>query len=129
MSAKTLERVLHVDDEADIREITKLALEAVGGMTVLSCASAEDALAKGAAFRPDVILLDIMMPVMDGMATLRALRCVDGLGDVPAVFMSAKVGPDEEEAMRALGAAGMVSKPFNPMTLADEVRAIVRRMG
>lgn len=129
MSEGTVERVLHVDDESDVREVTKLALEAVGGMTVLSCASAEDALAKGAAFRPDVILLDIMMPVMDGMATLRALRGVDGLGDVPAVFMSARVGPDEDEAVRALGAAGMVSKPFNPMTLADELRAIVRRLG
>ena len=129
MNAKSLERVLHVDDEADIREVAKLALEAVGGLTVLSCASADDAVGKAQAFRPDVILLDVMMPGTDGPATLKVLRGLDGLGDVPAIFMTAKAGADEQAALVAHGAIGVVAKPFDPMKLADEVRAIVLRVG
>ena len=129
MNARPLERVLHVDDEADIREVAKLALEAVGGFTVLSCASADDAAGKVRAFRPDVILLDVMMPGMDGPAALKMLRGLDGLGDVPAIFMTAKVGADEKATLIAHGAAGVVAKPFDPMTLADEVRAIVSKAG
>lgn len=129
MNARPVERVLHVDDEADIREVAKLALEAVGGFTVLSCASADEAAGKAQAFRPDVVLLDVMMPGMDGPATLKMLRGLDGLGDVPAIFMTAKAGTDERAALVAHGAVGVVSKPFDPMKLADDVRTIVSKAG
>lgn len=119
-----LARVLHVDDDADIREIARLALEAVGGLEVLSCASGTDALREGPGFRPDLILLDVMMPDLDGPATMQALRRLKELESVPAIFMTAKAGAEEKRDLLGLGAIGVLVKPFDPMTLAAQVRAI-----
>jgi two-component system OmpR family response regulator len=120
---KTLERVIYVDDEDDIREVALIALEDVGGLSVEAFSSGAALLAAGPV-PPDLILLDVMMPAMDGPAVLRALRQLPGFATVPAIFMTAKVHPLEINALLAEGAIGVVSKPFDPMQLADEIRRL-----
>ena len=122
-----LSKILYVEDEADIRQIAKLALEQVGGFTVELCASGEEALEKAAAHKPDMILLDVMMPGMDGPTTLQHLRTQETLADVPVAFLTAKVQPQEVLAFKEMGAMDVIAKPFDPMTLADQVRAIWER--
>jgi two-component system, OmpR family, response regulator len=119
-----LQRILYVEDEPDIQAVAKLALEMVGGFTVKLCSSGEEALREAAAFAPDMILLDVMMPGMDGPSTLRALREQAALAAVPVAFMTAKVQPQEVALYKSLGARDVIAKPFDPMTLADQVRAI-----
>jgi len=121
---KPLERVLLVEDEPDIQAVARLALEAVGGLQVEVCGSGEAALSAAPAFEPELVLLDVMMPGMDGPATLRALRSLPETARTPVVFMTAKVQPQEVAAFLALGAADVIPKPFDPMTLADTVRKI-----
>ena len=125
--ADKLEKVLYVEDEADIRAIAELALAKVGGFEVLICASGPEAIEKAAGFKPDIMLLDVMMPGMDGPSTLEALRALPGLGAVPAVFLTAKALPAEIARYKKLGARGTIAKPFDPMTLSDQVRAIWQR--
>lgn len=98
-----LERVLYVEDDPDIQTVAQLALEVVGGLTVKVCSSGEQALAEAEAFAPDMILLDVMMPGMDGPSTLAALRQRPALANVPVAFMTAKVQPHEVEQLIALG--------------------------
>ena len=124
MSSTPLERVLYVEDDPDIREVARLALEVVGGLTVLACESGEDALARLSGFRPDLLLLDVMMPGMDGPTLLGRLRETATGRDVPAIFMTAKMQPDEVAALEHIGAIGVIPKPFDPMRLTEEVRAI-----
>ena len=121
------QRILHVDDEPDIRDVTKLALEAVGGFTVESCASGAEAIHAARVFIPDVILLDVMMPEMDGPTTLKSMRTTPALADIPVVFMTAKAQSREIEHFKALGAVDVIVKPFDPMTLADTIREIWTR--
>ena len=120
----TLQRILYVEDEPDIQAVAKLALEMVGGFAVKVCSSGEEALREAEAFAPDMILLDVMMPGMDGPSTLKALRALPSLADVPVAFMTAKVQPAEVAHYRTLGARDVIAKPFDPMTLASQVRAI-----
>lgn len=120
-------RVLMVEDDADIRAIAHLSLTAVGGCIVAPCASGAEALAQATAFGPDLVLLDVMMPDMDGPTTLAALRKLPGMATVPVVFMTAKVQPQEVQAYRELGATDVVPKPFDPMTLPATLRAILDR--
>lgn len=120
----TLQRVLYVEDEPDIRTVAKLALEMVGGLQVKICASGEEALREAVAFAPDMLLLDVMMPGMDGPATLRNMRELPELMHVPVAFMTAKVQAAEVAEYKALGAKGVIPKPFDPMTLAAQVRAL-----
>ncbi len=124
MPETTLERILLVDDEADIRVITRLALEAIGGFTIDECTSGLEAPAAILRFAPQLVLMDVMMPGRDGPATLLALRADPALPRVPVIFMTAKVQTQEVEALRALGALGVIAKPFDPMTLAQTVRQI-----
>lgn len=125
--SQTLNKVLYVEDEDDIRTIAQLALEAVGGLTLKSCSSGEEAVQAAVSFAPDLILLDVMMPGMDGPSTLAALHKLDPLKDVPVIFMTAKVQPSEIAHYRSLGALDVIAKPFDPMTLADQVRAVWER--
>ena len=120
----TLQRVLYVEDEPDIQAVAKVALEVVGGFTVKVCSSGDEALREAVAFAPDLILLDVMMPGMDGPSTLKALRALPELADVPVAFMTAKVQPAEVAHYKSLGARDVISKPFDPMALAGQVRAI-----
>ena len=123
-TAGGLRRILFVEDDPDIQKVAKLALEAIGGFSVLTCDSGARALAAVTGFVPDLILLDVMMPGMDGPATLKALRQVPGAETIPAVFMTARVQPTEIAGYRALGAVDVIAKPFDPMRLADTVREI-----
>jgi CheY-like chemotaxis protein len=115
-------RILHVDDEPDIREVVELSLELNPAFTVKSCASGSDALAVAADWSPDLILCDVMMPVMDGPATLARLRQQPETAKIPVVFMTARAQPHEFEQFKALGATGVIAKPFDPLSLALSVR-------
>lgn len=119
-----LNKVLYVEDDPDIREIATLALEDVGGLTLKTCESGERALQEVDGFKPQIILLDVMMPNMDGPETLTAMR-EQGLVDdsILILFMTAKVHPEELARYKTLGVSHVISKPFDPMTLADDVRA------
>lgn len=119
-----LQRVLYVEDEPDIQAVAKLALEMVGGLTVKICSSGEEALNEIIAFNPEMILLDVMMPGMDGPSTLKALRALPAIAPLPVAFMTAKVQPAEVAYYKSLGALDVIPKPFDPMTLASQVRAV-----
>lgn len=122
-----LQRVLYVEDEPDIQAVARLALEVVGGLTVRTCSSGEQALNEAPGFAPELVLLDVMMPGMDGPGTLKALRALPELAAVPVVFMTAKVQPQEVAHYTALGALGVIAKPFDPMTLAEQVQRFWRQ--
>lgn len=122
-----LRRVLCVEDEPDIRAVLEVALVDVGGLEVELCERGSVAVERARAFRPDLVVLDVMMPEMDGPATLVALRADDTTRDIPAVFMTARAQPAEVRAYVALGALGVIVKPFDPMTVASELRALVER--
>jgi CheY-like chemotaxis protein len=124
MTETALRRILFVEDDLDIQKVAKLALEALGGFSVLACASGFEALDAVANFAPDLILLDVMMPGMDGPATLEALRQLPGSEKIPAVFMTARVQAHEIAVYRALGAVDVIPKPFDPMRLSETVRGI-----
>lgn len=119
-------KVLHVDDEPDIRDVTQLSLELDGGLEVMSAPSAAAAIKMIGAFRPWVILLDVMMPEMDGPAFFRVLRDSPETAEIPVVFITAAAHPGRIAELMTLGAAGVIGKPFEPLSLAAELRAILR---
>lgn len=121
MTIKKLRRILYAEDEDDIRAIAQIALEDIGGFTVRYCANGREVLATIKEFTPDLVLLDVMMPEMDGPTTLRELRKLHNMSEIPAVFMTAKIQTNEIEEYKTLGAIDVIAKPFNPMTLADEI--------
>ena len=116
-------KVLVIDDEPDIRRIARLGLSRVGGMEVVEASSGTDGLARARADKPDAILLDVMMPGLDGPATLARLREDPETAGLPVVFLTAKAIGAEVDRLRGLGAAGVLTKPFDPMTLASDLRA------
>lgn len=118
-------KVLIIDDDADIRSIARLSLSRLGGMEVVEAASGAEGVRKAQDEKPDVILLDMMMPAMDGSATLAALRSQPATATTPVIFLTAKAMRAEVERLRALGAAGVLIKPFDPRTLPGDVRALV----
>jgi two-component system, OmpR family, response regulator len=120
-------KVLYVDDEPFIREIAVMALELDPGFEVHQAESGVAALevVQAGAVRPDLFLLDVMMPVLDGPATLAQLRATPGFADTPVIFMTAKAQANDLQALRALGALGVITKPFNPTTLAAEIRQVM----
>ena len=118
-------RILIVDDEADVREITKLGLEMGTDWTVLTASSGEDALAIAASEIPDVILLDMMMPDMDGRATLQRLKAGALTQSIPVIFVTAKAWQSNLEDFKDLDVAGVVAKPFRPLKLAAEIAKIL----
>jgi CheY-like chemotaxis protein len=115
-------RVLQIDDEPDILDIVAAALSLDPEFDVRGCSSGARGLAAAAKWRPDLILLDVMMPVMDGPATLRRLRENPQTADIPVVFMTARAQTRELDHFKSLGAAGVIVKPFDPMTLAASLR-------
>lgn len=120
-----LGRILIVDDEDDIRAIAQLSLESVGGWTVHAASSGREALAAAQAERFDAVLLDVMMPELDGPSTFAALREAGTVEDVPVIFLTAKVQPADRQMLEATGAAGIIAKPFDPMQLPDQIGRIV----
>ncbi|HEY0923429.1 response regulator [Rheinheimera pacifica] len=119
-----LQRIMHVEDDPSIQQVAKIALEAVGGFSVHTCGSGRQALTEYPTVKPQLILLDVMMPGMDGPTTLQQLQAQYDLTKVPVVFMTAKVQSNEIASYKALGAADVVAKPFDPMTLSNQIRQI-----
>ncbi len=117
-----LNRILMVDDEEDLRVLAGLALGDIGGFILEICSSGQEALDKVTAFQPDLILLDVIMPVMDGPATFTELKKLPEIASTPIFFLTAKTEDDEVAELLALGAEGVLAKPFDPMTLAETVR-------
>jgi two-component system, OmpR family, response regulator len=126
--AMQLKRILFVEDEDEIRTVAKMALEAVGGFEVVACASGPEAIAASPQANADLLLLDVMMPGMDGPATLEALRRMPATARTPVIFMTAKVQPSEVAQYMALGALGVVPKPFSPMEVSNEIRRLWERV-
>jgi len=122
--SESLSKILYVEDEPDIQAVAKIALESVGGLITEVCSSGDEALEKVSAFNPELILLDVMMPNMDGPSTMKAIREIPEFSTTPVVFMTAKVQPQEVQALLALGALDVIAKPFDPMTLSDQVKKI-----
>lgn len=122
-------RVLCVDDDHDIRTIAMMSLGLDPGMEVRSAASGADALVlfDEGSWRPDVALLDVMMPGMDGPTLLTEIRARPGVADLPVIFMTARARQTDVDAYRALGANGVIVKPFDPIELAKQVRALIGR--
>jgi len=125
---RELKRILYVEDESDIRTVTAMALEAVGGFTVISCDSGKEALAAAPDANADLILLDVMMPGMDGLATLSALRGLSQTADTPVIFMTAKVQASEIQNYMRLGVTDVIAKPFDPMTLSAQIGEIWQKV-
>ncbi len=123
-----LKSVLHVDDDEDIRDIAKVALETIGGLNVVQCGSGKEALKQLDSYMPDLILLDSMMPEMNGEQTLLEIRKRKEVARVPVVFVTAKVHDEARSNFLQLGAVAVVVKPFDPLTLADDLRAIWARL-
>ena len=120
-------RILLVDDEPEIRAIARMALEMVGRFEVRDFGSGDEALAAAPEVRPDLILLDVMMPGMDGIQVLAGLRRIPATAGTPVIFMTAKVQPAEVATYESLGAIGVIAKPFSPMALPDEIRRLWKR--
>jgi two-component system OmpR family response regulator len=120
-----LQRVMCVDDEDDILEVVRLCLEMIGGLEVFCCHSGHEALRQVAVVRPDLILLDVMMPGIDGPATFLELQKSES-GTVPVIFMTARVRNTESDEYMRLGASGVIAKPFDPATLPADIERIWR---
>jgi CheY-like chemotaxis protein len=118
-------RILIVDDEDDIREVAQVSLELVGGYEVLTASSGRAGLSLAREAHPDAILLDVMMPQMDGPATLLELRADPATRDIPVVFLTANTQSTQRQQLAQLGAAGILSKPFDPLKLASDVAAVL----
>ncbi|RLQ89342.1 response regulator [Notoacmeibacter ruber] len=115
-------RILYVDDDADIREIAEMSLQLDPELDVKCSDNGKDALEIAREWKPDLILLDVMMPNMDGPTVLSHLREETETTHIPVVFMTARTQRHEVEQFIALGARGVIAKPFNPMSLASEAR-------
>ncbi|MCE3043943.1 response regulator [Legionella sp. 16cNR16C] len=124
MPDKELSSILYAEDEADIREIAQVALEDLGNFKVIFCHDGYEVIEAAKGIIPDLVLLDVMMPGMDGPSTLIELRKLPRYTDIPAIFMTAKIQPEEVEQYKSLGAVDVIAKPFDPMTLASDIRAI-----
>jgi CheY-like chemotaxis protein len=116
-----LRRVMCVEDDVDIRMILEFSLATVGGYELRMCPGGRSALQEAPDFRPDLVLLDVMMPDLSGPETLQALREMPCMRGVPVVFMTAKAMPDELEQLLQHGATGLIVKPFDPMTLPKDI--------
>jgi two-component system, OmpR family, response regulator len=123
-----LERVLYVDDDPDIREIAELALGDLAGLTVAVGSSGLEALDLVRSFGPQLVLLDVMMPGMDGPTAMQQIHDDPEFGQLPVVFLTAKIQSDEVERYLRLGAVDVIAKPFDPLTLGDQLREIWARL-
>ena len=124
MNRDSLQEVLYVDDEPDIREIVQMALGLVPTLSVRTADSGIRALESMRERKPDLVLLDVMMPNMDGPTTLQQMRATPELQSIPVIFMTAKAMPQEVARFRSLGAAAVIPKPFDPMLLGEHVFAV-----
>ena len=121
-------KLLHVEDDADIREIAQMALDLSGEFHVIQCCSGEEALAQVETYTPDVILLDMMMPGMTGRQTLEKMREKPAFAEIPAIFMTARAQHAEIEELLQIGAAEVISKPFDPMSLSYQIKQAMQKI-
>ncbi|MET0984125.1 MAG: response regulator [Steroidobacteraceae bacterium] len=124
MDRARLKTVLYVDDEPDIREVVELSLGLAGALRIHTCDSGLAALDNMPLIQPDLVLLDVMMPGLDGPATLQRMQNDERLAHIPVVFMTAKAMPQEVARFREMGAIAVIPKPFDPMRLSEQVYAI-----
>lgn len=120
----TLKKVMHVEDDESIRAVTEIALTDVAGFELLSCDSGQSALSQIDAFAPELILLDVMMPQMDGLQTLNALKKLPAHAQIPVVFMTAKIQQSEKQQYLDAGVVAVIEKPFDPILLGEQLLAI-----
>lgn len=118
----TLKNILYVEDEVDIQEVARLSLEMVGGFSVKIASSGQEAIHILEKYTPDLILLDVMMPGINGITTLHMLRELPHTANIPVIFMTAKVQPHEIENYQSIGTIGVISKPFDPMELSNNIK-------
>ncbi len=126
-SALDIKQVLLVDDDQNIRTLAQMGLEGLTDWKVELAASGAEAIRKASELKPDLIILDVMMPGMDGPTTLGELRKVDSLTGIPVIFMTAKAQTHELELYQRMGAKGIITKPFDPMTLPDDIQGILNK--
>lgn len=126
IAGKMLEKILLVEDEVDIQIIVQIALERIGGFKLKVCSSGKEALLAIPDYMPDLVLLDVMLPEMDGPTTLKQIRANPLMADIRVIFMTAKVQPQEISQYIKLGAIGVISKPFDPMMIAANIKNIWR---
>jgi CheY-like chemotaxis protein len=119
--AATQKQVLMIDDEIDIQTVARIGLTMVSGWQVLTASSGEEGIAQAKQHRPDAILLDVMMPDMDGFATLSALKADPDTQAIPIVFLTAKAKAIDRKKFYEIGAQGVINKPFDPTTLASQI--------
>ena len=128
MPERPLERICYVEDDEDIQRIVRMSLERVGRMKVEIVTDPHAAIATITAFRPDLVMLDWMMPGMDGPTLFREMKKRPEVAGLPVVFITAKAGQRDLDELKTLGAAGTISKPFSPKDLPDQLRAIWRKL-
>ena len=124
MGSITLQRVLIADDEPDILEISRIALESVGGFEVLVCSSGEELLEQISAFQPDLVIVDVLMPDMTGPEVFEEIRRRPEFDEVPVIYLTGVIQEEELDGLRKAGVADIVLKPFDPMTLADRINGV-----
>ena len=120
-------RVLIIDDEQGIRETTQVCLEITGDWEVFTASSGKEGLAVAASSQPDVILLDVMMPDMDGLTTLKKIQSNPEIQHIPVVFLTAKAQPAEQRQFSQLNLAALITKPYDPFTLSDQLTEVISR--
>lgn len=119
-----LNKILYVEDQKDIQIVAQYALESIAKFNIKTCNNGQEALEVINNFSPDLVLLDVMMPIMDGPTTLDKIKQQDELANIPIIFMTAKILPGEVSNLMDLGATGVITKPFDPVTLGDQIREI-----
>lgn len=120
----TLEKIMYIEDEPDITAIAQIALGDMGGFNLTCCSSGREALKKAPEFKPDLFLIDVMMPEMDGPTTLKELRKIPEFEQTPVIFMTAKAQAAEIKEYIAMGALCVITKPFDPLKLTDTIKNI-----
>lgn len=119
-------RVLVVDDDDGIREVIQICLEAIAGWEVITVASGADGLKQAEAQQPDAIILDVMMPYMDGITTFKQLQGNQKIQHIPTILLTAKAKISEQKQLQNLGVAGVIVKPFEPQKLVEQIKKILR---
>ncbi|MDA4114279.1 MAG: response regulator [Thaumarchaeota archaeon] len=125
MSTSAKRRLLIIDDEDDIREVTKLSLESTTSWEVTTARSGEEGLREAEGGAPDAILLDAMLPGMDGLAIIKELQARVSTRAIPVVFLTAKAQSSDRAVFEKSGARGVITKPFDPMTLAGQIEGLL----
>ncbi len=121
-----MRRILIIDDEDDIREVAAISLETFAGWTVATACSGPEGIRVAQAVKPDAILMDVMMPGMDGPSAFRAMQQTPGIAGIPVILLTAKVNPTEQRLFDSLGVAAVLAKPFDPLTLAVQIASALR---